>query len=289
MALPPPVTGPGALVADVLSAPPSLVVLALATFVVLALIYAHQPPLPQAMVFAFIPWLVAGAILDVVVTGAGYPGYLVPLLTGPGAYLTAVFLPGLAWAAMLDFSGSRRALPAYHHYVGTMGAGAMVILWAAMLLQVDATDLSRLLLLLIVPVVALLATGLISLTIGLWSPDFLDYTAAVGAFVVFGTLLNGIATATRVAATGATGHTTFSANVRAIVAALAPAGVAGVDLAHLWVPVFLLANVAIGIHVVTRLAPYADESPRAVNAMLGAVGVLAFGLGFDRLLLLVVG
>ena len=289
MAVSPPLAASGALPAWAVSIPPSLVVLALGTFVVLAVIYAYQPPLPQAMVFAFLPWLVSGAILDVVVTEAGYPGYLVPLLTGPGAYLTAVFLPGLAWAAMLDFSGSRGTPPAYHHYVGTMGTGVMVILWAVMLLHVDVSQLSRLLVVVIVPIVALLASGLISLTIGLWSPDFLDYTAAVGAFVVFGTLLNGISTATRVAATGADGHTPFSATVSSIVVALAPGGIAGVDVAHLWVPAFLLANVAIGIHVVTRLAPYADRSPRAVNAMLGGVGVVAFTLGFDRLLAMVVG
>lgn len=289
MAIPPSLAASGALPTDIVSFAPSLVVLALFTCVVVAVIYAYQPPLPQSMALAFVPWVVSGSLLSVLATGDRYPEYLVPLFGTPGAYLVALFVPGLAWVAILNLSVSRSELPAYHHYIGTMGTGAMVILWSALLLNVGMPPLSRLLFLLVVPLVALLATGAIALTIGFWSPDFIDYAWIAGSFTLFGLLVNGIATTASVAVEGASGHTPFSATVRDVVAVLAPGGVAGVEPTHLWVWFFLVANVAIGIHVATSLAPYADRSPRAVNAMLGFVGVAAFGLGFNRLLVLVVG
>lgn len=289
MAIQPSIAGPEAIPAGVSQLSPSLVVLALLTAVVVAVIYAYQPPLPQSMGLAFLPWLVTGSILSALAAREGYPAYLEPLFTEPGAYLTAIFVPGLVWAAMLNLSVTRHDLPAYHHYVGTMGVGAMSVLWAALILHVGTSRLTMVLVLVVVPIIALLATGLIALSIGFWSPDFVDYAAITGGFAVFGALVNGIATTTNYAMLGEAAHTAFSAAVRDVVVTVAPGGVAGVDVTHLWVWLFLVANVAIGVHVATRLAPYAETSPRAVNAMLGFVGAVGFALGFDRLLALVVG
>lgn len=289
MAVPTSVAGSGSLPGDAVEIAPSLALLFLLTCVVVAVIYAYQPPLPQTIVFAFVPWIVTGSILDVLASGGQYPPYLVPLFTGPGAYLTAIFVPGLAWVVMLNLAVSRRELPAYHHYIGAMGIGAMAILWSAMILHLGASHLTRMLVLVVVPLVALLATGLISLSIGFWSPDFLDYTAITGGFAVFGALVHGIATTTNVAVNGAAAHTVFSATVLEIVAVGAPGGALGVDVTHLWVWLFLVANIGVGIHVATSLARYADSSPRTVHAMLGVVGSVGFALGFDHLLALVVG
>lgn len=289
MAIPPLIAGTSASLADALPVAPSLVLLLLLTAAVASLIYAYQPPLPQTAAFAFLPWIVSASILNVLATSGGYPPYLVPLFSEPGAYLTATFVPGLVWVAMLNASVSRRELPAYHHYIATMGVGAMAVLWFALVLQVGATDVTRLLMLVIVPVVCLLATGLIALSIGFWSPDFVEHTPFAGGFVIFAALVYGVATVASVAMAGATAHTPVSATVRDLVAVGLADGVAGVDVTHLWVWLFLVINVAVGIHVATRLAPYAAESPRAVNAMLGTVGVVGFGLGFNHLLLVVVG
>lgn len=289
MAIPTLIANLGALPAGSLPITPSFAALALLSCVVVVMIYAYQPPLPQNMVFAFVPWIVAGALLSALATEVQYPSYLVPLFTAPGSYVTSLLIPGLAWVAMLNFSISRQKLPAYHHYIGTMGVGAMTILWVALVVQVGADHLMGLIVLLVVPIIAFLSTGLIGLTIGFWSPDFVDYAAITGGFVVFAALMNGIATTTTVAALGASAHTVFSATVQEFVTVVAPGGVAGVDVTFLWVWLFLLANIAIGIHVATRLAPYADTSPRAVNAMLSVLGIAGFALGIDRLLLMVVG
>lgn len=280
--------GAGVILRDVVGIAPSLALLLLLAGVVAAVIYAYRPPLPQTMAFSFLPWVVTGAFLDALASGGGYPPYLVPVFTGPGAYLSAILVPGVAWVAMLNLSVSRHELPAYHHYIATMGIGAVAILWSALILDLGAPRLARMLVLVLVPLVALLATGLVALSIGFWSPDFLEYTAITGGFTVFGALVNGIATTTNVAVYGEAGHTVFSATVQEIVAVTAPNGVAGVDVTHLWVWLFLVTNIAIGIHVATSLAPYADRSPRTVHTLLGIVGVVAFALGFDNLLLLVV-
>lgn len=289
MAVQPTIAATGALPDVLPQLSPTLVVLLLLTGAVFAVVYAYRPPIPQTAVFAFVPWIVAGAVLPLLATEGQYPAYLRPVVTEPGAYLIAVFLPGLAWVGILNLSVARRELPAYHHYIGAMGVGAMAILWTVLLLQTGTGLLSRLAVLIVVPNVALVATGLVSLSIWFWSPDFVDYTPVIGGFVLFGTLVHGIATALTVAVMGPAVHTPFSATVRDIVAVSAPEGVAGVDPTFLWVWLFLVANVAVGVHVATHLAHFAEESPRAVNAMLGIAGIAGFALGFDRLLLLVVG
>lgn len=280
--------GPAVRPTDLLQLEPSLAVLLLLSGVVVALIYAYQPPFPQTAVFAFLPWLVAGSFLNLLATQGLYPPYLEPLFAQPGAYVTALFIPGLVWTAMLNVSVSNRELPAYHHYIGAMGLGAVVIIWTVLLVNLQAAALSRMLILVVVPLTALLATGLLALSIGLWSPDFIEYTPITGGFTVFGALVYGTATILGVGVGGPTAHSVFSATVYEILAVGLPDGVAGVGVARLWAPVFVLANLAIGIHVATTLAKHADESPRRVHLMLATAGGVAFTLGFNHLLVTVV-
>lgn len=279
---------PGTLPLDVVPVPPSLVLALLLTAVVASVIYAHQPPLPQTMAFAFLPWVVTGSLLHVFAIEGQYPAYLVPLVTVPGSYLTAMLIPGVAWSAMLNVSVSRRSLPAYHHYIGTMGAGVAVVLWLVLLATGSISGLSRLLTLLVVPLVSFLAAGLVSLFVGLWSPDFVEFTPFIGGFVVLAALVNGIATALGVVVEGATAHTVATATALDLVVRYAPGGLGPLDVTHLWVSLFLVANVLFGVAVATGLARHCDDRPRAVYTLLGLFGIVWFGLGFNRLLIVVV-
>jgi len=288
MAVFPAVAGPSALLGAVTNVPPSLAILVLLSGVVVALIYAYQPPLPQTLAFAFLPWVVTGSFLNLLASNGGYPSYLVPLLSGPGAYLTALFVPGLAWAAMLNVSVSGRKLPAYHQYIGTMGAGVVVVLVPVMLLVVEARNLSLLLVLVVVPLVSLFCTGLIAIFVGYWSPDFVEYAAIAGGFAVFGALVNGISTTMSVAVNGQAALTPGGTLVRDVVLASVPQGVAGLDVAQVWAAAFILVNVAIGVLVATQLARVANDRPRTVYGLLGLFGSVGFVLGFNQLLAVVV-
>lgn len=292
MAIQPSIAGPGALLGHSIRVAPSLAVLVLLTAVVLAVVYAYQPPLPQTMVFAFLPWVVTGSFLAVMTVSGAYPAYLLPVFTYPGVYLLAVFLPGLVWMVLLNVSVSRRGLPAYHHYIGTMGVGAMTVLWAVLTFHDGTGRLEWMLLLLVVPLTALLAAGLVSITIGLWSPDFVEYTAITGGFVLFGSLVYGIATTTHVAVDGVSAHTVVSAAVldvaRTIAATLlANTGVV-VDPTHVWAWLFLASATVGGILVATQLSRFAADRPRTVHVIHGFVGIVAFTIGFNHLLLLAV-
>ena len=216
-----------------------------------------------------------------------YPTYLRPILGGPSAYIATLAVPGLAWTAMLNLSASPREVPAYHHYIGAMGVGVTVVMSALFILHVGITSLSQLLILLFVPMIAFLATGPIAFSIAYWSPDFVVNTRIMGSFVIFGWLVNGISTVTNFVMTGAEGHSAFSFYIRDIVVTLAPQGLAGVEPTLLWVWVFLLANMAIGIHVATQLAPYANTDAQTVHAMQGVVGLVGFSLGLNSLFHLV--
>lgn len=283
-----PLADPGALPVEALPVPPGLAVALLLMAIVAALIYAHQPPVPQTMAIAFLPWVVAGSLLHVVVVNDPYPPYLVPLVTVPGAYLTALLIPGVAWSAMLNVSVSRRALPAYHQYIGTMGAGVAVVLWVVLLVDGSIGGLTRLLLLLVVPLVSFLAAGLVSLFVGLWAADFVVFTPYVGGFVVLASLVNGVASALAVVAGGGSAHTAATATALDLVLRYAPGGLGPVDVSLLWVSLFLVANVLLGVAVATGLARLASTRPRSVYSLLGLVGIVWFGLGFNRLLVVVV-
>lgn len=285
MAVPPTIA---ALPIELTQFPPSLALLLLLTAAVVALIYAYHPPLPQTMAFAFLPWVVTGSLLHVLAVDGQYPAYLVPLFTVPGAYVTAVFIPGVVWSAMLNLSVSGRTLPPYHHYIGAMGAGVVVVLWTVLLVDAGLAGLQRMLLLVVVPLAALLAAGLVSLSMGLWSPDFIVETPIIGGFVVFAALVNAAATALGVVVLGDAGHTVLSATALDLVVDHAPGGLWMIDVAHLWVSLFVLANALLGVAVAAGLARYADAHPRAVHAALGVLGVAWFGLGFNRLLVVVV-
>lgn len=271
---------------DVVPVPPGLVVAFLLAVIVCALLYAHQPPVPQTMAIAFLPWVAAGSLVHVLATGGGYPSTLVPLVTVPGAYLTALLVPGIAWSALLNVSVSRRALPAYHHYIGTMGAGVVLVLWLALLLTGEAAGLPRMLVLLMVPVVSFLAAGLISFLVGLWSPDFIEHTPFVGGFVILASLVNAISTAMGVV--GGRAHTVATSAALDVVVRYASGGLGPLDESLLWVSLFLAANALVGVAVATGLARFADVRPRTVYSLLGVVGVVWFALGFNRLIVVVV-
>lgn len=289
MAIPLSIAGPGALLGTLLALPPSLVLLAMLTVAVVAVIYAYQPPLPQTTVFAFLAWVVVGSLLNALAAGSQYPPALRPLVTGPGAYLTAIFVPGVVWMALLNLAVTRRGLPPYHHYLTTMGLGVVLVLGGAVLVDAGPTDVKRLLVLVAVPLIALLATGIVSFSIALWAPDFIDYTAISGAFVVFGAFVYGIGTAAGATLGGTPGYTPFPQTIRSLVQGSLPNGMAGVGVAHLWVWALLLASLAVGIPIATQLAPYADTRPRSVQVLHSLVGVVGFALGFNHLLALVVG
>lgn len=267
---------------------PQTVVLLLLIGVVAVLIYAHQPPLPQTAVLAFVPWLVSGAILTVLAGSLGYPPALHPVFVGLGAYLTALAVPAIAWLAMLAIPAASAAVPAYHHYLGAMGTGTMLVLAIALVTNAGDASLTTVAVLLFVPILALFATGIIGYTAVFWAPDFGLYTAITGGFAIFGWLVNALSTVLGVGMTGTAAHTPFSTTVRDIVLVTLPNGVAGLTATQLWASLFVLANVAIGIHVATQLAPYAEDGPRAVRAMQGGVGVLGFVLGVNTLVPLVV-
>lgn len=263
---------------------PGLFVVCALLAIVLVLLAAYRPPLPQWMVFALLPWIVAGALLDVVSMSADYPTYLEPLVSTPGVYLAAVCVPGLAWVTMLNVAVTRRGLPPYHAYLGTMGLGVVVVLLPVLAVVRGGVGLEPLVVLAAIPLIAVLAAGLVSLGIGLWSPDFVQYTPIIGGSAVFGAMVNGIATIVAVAAGGVGGHTLVSASVAYVVVYYLPNGVFGMDGLQLWATLLVALYAFLGVVVASQPARFEAARPRAVYAIQGVVAVLWFGVGFDRLL-----
>lgn len=288
MAVTPGITGPLQAADPTLWSTPSLLILALLTVAIVVIAYAKQPPIPETIVLAIVPWAIAGSVLSVIASQVAYPAYLEPALVRGGGYLIAIAIPGAAMIAMLDLGTATRSVPAYPAYIGALGVGTTTALLVALVLGTGETSLSRILVPLFVGIIALFGTAAVALSIAYLSPDFIVNTRLSGGFVVFGWLIYGMATVTSLTVYGERAHTVFSSTIQTLVITVFPEGVAGVSPTHLWVWVFILANIAIGVHVAIQLAPLVDRNPHRVYTLQSIIGLAGLVLGLNRLVPLMV-
>lgn len=289
MATPPGIGGPGPAFVGEVPVDPGFVSLVLVALVVFALLYAQRPQLTETVVWAFVPWLFIGSVLHVLATVGEYPAPLGSILATPIGPLAVVVVPGLVWLGLLSRSKPASRGPAVSHYLGAMGAGALAVVVGFLLVSLDGTQLSRLLVLVGVAMGSFLATVVLVLAAGLASPSFLEDAALSGAFVVFAAVVSGIAEATSVMAVEPVAHTVLTAaatDVGALLLRVLPVGVAET---HLWLWLFVLAYLSAGIVIATRVGARAHTNPQAVRAVHGLVGGIALTVGFTNLVRLVVG
>jgi len=268
---------------------PSLVGLLLFALVVAVGIYRHEPPLPQTAVWGLFPWIVAGSSLRILASVVQYPPYLRPLFATPWAYLTTIVIAGLVWLSILVFATSRREVSTAHYYIGTMGTGATVAVWIALVPHLGELSLSRILVYLVLLSVTFLASIGITISVGLWSVNVVQYAVITGGFVIFGALVRGTATVANIVINGPAAHTTVSAEVHDVAATILQYGWVNLDGTFLWTWLLLIAYVGVAILIASRVAPYASTRPRAVHTVLGIVGGVGVVTGFNDFVLVVVG
>lgn len=288
MAVPSGFTGPLQTLGPAVWTSPGLLILGLLTVAIVVIVYAKQPPIPETVALAIVPWALVGSILSVVASRVEYPVFLEPALVHGGGYLIAIAIPGAAMIALLNLGSATRTIPAYPEYLGALGWGTTTVLLGALVLGSGTTTLSRLLIPLFVGIIAMFGTAAVSLAIAYLSPDFIVNTRISGSFVVFGWLIYGMATVTTLEMYGESAHTVFSSTVQTLVITLFPTGILGISPTQLWVWAFILANIAIGVHVAIQLAPLVDRSPHRVYALQSIIGLAGLVLGLNRLVPLMV-
>ena len=245
---------------------------------VIALLFAAKPSVNQKTVLAFAPWIVVGAVLHVfyqlgvTLKQPLYPDPIEPLFSAPAVYITVFIVMGLIWAVATMFMTNPDA-DYVSQYLSGMGVGTMVPLIGLLLWR--GTDPAVRPMEPVFPAAGLLlavgATFLITLALGLWRTGLIAKVRYVGPLVLFAHLFDGITTAIGVDLLGATERSAIPQAILDLSAGLPTASVIGTG----WL--FVLVKLVVAVAIVVLFADYVNEEPLEANLLMSVI--IAVGLG----------
>ncbi|MFB6169574.1 MAG: hypothetical protein ABEJ06_00350 [Haloarculaceae archaeon] len=226
--------------------------LVLAALVVLAasvglLLAVQRTRLSRKSVFAWLPWFGTGAALHALHGAVGYPDLVRPLLGSPWVYLLAASVAGIAWTLLTQLTSSEKGRAAVTRYFGVMGLGTLLPPVVLLIVQRGITSPTRLVLWVAVPVVSVVVTYCLLLSLGLWLPNPAYFAGFAGGIVIFGAAVEAITTAV---ALGVGGQPATPV-VLTLTTRLADLGGLAVPVALVAVAVWL--RLAVGVAVVVGL------------------------------------
>ena len=245
---------------------------------VIALLFAAKPSVNQKTVLAFAPWIVVGAVLHVfyqlgvTLKQPLYPDPIEPLFSAPAVYITVFIVMGLIWAMATMFMTNPDA-DYVSQYLSGIGVGTMVPLIGLLLWR--GTDPAVRPMEPVFPAAGLLlavgATFLITLALGLWRTGLIAKVRYVGPLVLFAHLFDGITTAIGVDLLGATERSAIPQAILDLSAGLPTASVIGTG----WL--FVLVKLVVAVAIVVLFADYVNEEPLEANLLMSVI--IAVGLG----------
>lgn len=185
---------------------PSLVqslLLLVAVGTVVGLLYVIRPPVNQRTVLAFVPWMVAGAVLHVfyrlgeTLQVQIYPPGVSPLFATPAVYLITFVFMGAVWVMSAMIVPGKRLRQKVPQYLGATGFGVATPLVALIFWQGLDPEVAPM-----EPIwpafgliVSLVLTGVVYFGIGAWRTYIIARARYVGALVIFAHMFDGITTA----------------------------------------------------------------------------------------------
>lgn len=179
------------------TSPETLVFAALVvlTASVCLLLYVQRARLARKSVFAWLPWFGTGAALHALRGSIGYPDLAWPLLGVPGVYLLVVSIGGIAWTLLTQATSGNESAPSIARYFGVMGLGTLLPPVVLLIVDRGIASPTRLILWVAVPVVAVVVTYCLLLSLGLWLPNPAYFAGFAGGIVIFGAAVEAITTA----------------------------------------------------------------------------------------------
>lgn len=228
--------------------------LSLAIFVLLVvaaalLLYVQRPTVTRPVVYASLPWLVAGAVLQSLARPVDYPAAVEPLLRFPLSYLLMAALCVVAWTMLVQSRTSERARSLVPTYLGVMGLGALLGPFAVLVLVGGASlPFEQLLSWLVAPVVALVTTYVALVALGLWLPRTAAFVGSAGGVVLFGATLDAVVAALVVSLVGDGGFGALDAVAAPVAAAVGVSPLAVLVWTVVW------THLAVAVVVVSALA-----------------------------------
>jgi uncharacterized membrane protein len=257
---------------------PYLVVLVTATAAVLASLRATRPTVSQAVVLAFVPWMVAGAALRVLQELAFLPSVVAPLFGTPAVYLSLFVIAGGCWSALLRFRAGDDEI------ARSLGEAGLALALAAMaaIIWLGWRDQTLLIVWPTIGVaIAAALTAVVAAAYRSGYPEAAAATGPVGVVVIFGHTLDAISTAIGIDVLGATEKSPLPRAILQFSEALPTATFIGSG----WL--FVLVKLAIAVVIVHVAADIVDERPSEGYLMLGLVAAVGFGPGVHNLLLFI--
>lgn len=250
---------------------PYLLALLAAAAAITAVLWRRRPPIREATVLAFVPWMVAGATAHVLEVIDAVPLALAPLLGTPSVYVSTFVLAGAIWAVtddrVLATAGTLAALLAVAAaFAVGYGRGTITPVW---------------------PVLALVCS--IALAAGTWGlfrravPGVATTTGTAGALVVLAHALDGVSTAVGIDVLEVTERSPLPRAIMGVAEGLPTSEAIGVG----WL--FVLVKLALACAIVWLMAEYVEDEPSEGFLLLALIAAVGFGPGVHNLLLFAVG
>ena len=241
-----------------------------------ALLRRRRPPVTDATIIAFAPWMVLGSALHVLYVLEALPPVVRPLAGTPAVYLTVAVVAGATWLGTATAASGETP-----RLLGGVGLVALVPVVAAVL-GVGAGRRSLRLL----PSLAILLLSAVAAA-ATWAllrrryPEVTS-TGRVGALAVAGHALDGVSTAVGIDLLGFGERTPLSALIIEFAASLPTEPLIGSG----WL--FVLVKLVVAAVVVAALTEMVREEPTRGRLLLGFVAAVGLGPGAHNVLLFAV-
>jgi uncharacterized membrane protein len=278
----------------VVPSPAHLAVLAAGTLAVAAALSFRRPPVSDAVVLAFAPWMVTGAAFHVLYQvgrqpGVGvYPPSLEPFFSAPAVYLTTFVLMGAVWVVATVVADGNGSNPSSSNtvprYLGGVGVVIVLVLFGLVVRQGQAASAT---LRPVFPAVGLLVslvlTGLLSVAIDRWRPAVLAETGDAGVLVLFAHVFDGVTTTIGVDVLGTGERSALPARIMDLAGALPTAQYVGTG----WL--FVVVKIAVATAVLAFFVDFVREEPARAYLLLAVVAAVGLGPGANNFLLFLLG
>ncbi|WP_435070131.1 DUF63 family protein [Haloplanus sp. C73] len=254
---------------------PYLLALVVGLVAVGALLRRRRPPVTDATILAFAPWMVLGSALHVLYAMESLPAVARPFAGTPAVYLSVAVVAGATWLAAAEQSTSTPRL------LAGVGCLALVPAVAAVVgVGLDRGSL-RLLPSFGIIVVTAVVAGATWALLRRVRPGVVD-TGRLGVLAVAAHALDGVSTAIGIDLLGFGERTPLSALVIEFAASLPTAPILGSG----WL--FVLVKLAVASVVVVALTETVREAPMEGRLILGFVAAVGLGPGAHNVLLFAV-
>jgi uncharacterized membrane protein len=248
---------------------PYLLVLVGCLAAVGGLLRRRRPPVTDATIRAFVPWMILGSALHVLYVRGELPAVVRPLAGTPAVYLSVAVVAGATWLGTAATDGET---PTRLRRVGILLALVAVV---AVVANADTLRLATAVGILVGAGVAAAGTWLCLRRL---YPE-VSATDRLGVLAVGAHALDGVSTAVGIGFLGFSERTPLSRLVIEFGASLTPVGGG-------WL--FVLVKLAVAAAVVAALTETVREAPTQGRLLLGFVAAVGLGPGVHNVLLFTV-